>query len=93
MKDQRAEERRFWARVQARSLHSTQSLALEVLARLGFPISATALHRMTEGQIPLVNCSYHLNCLERDGLLEMVETQPRRGTIEKFYALRLTEDG
>jgi hypothetical protein len=91
--DQGTNERWSWEWVERRSFHPTQGLALEMLTRLGFPFSATAMHRMTEGQIPLVNCSYHLNCLLRDGLIEVADTQQRRGATEKFYGLRLAEGG
>ena len=70
-------------------LHPTQILILEALARLGMPVSATIMERVCDGQIPVANYAYHLGRLERLGLLELVDTKPRRGAVEKFFDLRL----
>lgn len=79
----------FWKEAVIRLLHPTQLLILEALARLEMPVSATIMERISDGQIPLANYAYHLIRLERLGLLELVDTQPRRGVQEKFFALRL----
>src|SRR5690242_4966125 len=38
-----------------------------------------------ELEAKLPNVSYHVRFLERLGLLELVDTQPRRGALEHFY--------
>lgn len=79
----------FWEEAVIRLLHPTQLLILEALARLGEPVSATVMERISDGQIPLVNWAYHLSRLEELGILELVESKPRRGVAEKFFGLRL----
>lgn len=90
MSDQETYER-FWGKAGVLLLHPTQILILEALARLGFPVSATAMERLSDGQIPLANYAYHLSRLAELGLVELVDTEQRRGALEKFYDLRLSE--
>lgn len=82
---------RLWGEAGALLLHPTQILILEALAHLGFPISATAMERISDGQIPLANYAYHLSRLATLGLVELVDTEQRRGALEKFYDLRPRE--
>jgi hypothetical protein len=69
-------------------LHPIQLLILEALARLGVPVSATIMEKISDGQIAKANCSYLLNCLADLGSLEIIETKQRRGALEKFFHLK-----
>lgn len=79
---------RFWREATVRLLHPTQLLILEAMAHLEFPISATAMERICDGQIPRANNTYHLTRLESLGLIELVGTEQRHGVQEKFFYLR-----
>lgn len=83
-----------YALIGERLLHTTQRLILETLAEEERPMSPNELHRVL-GE-PLGNVSYHVNLLAGLNyksrfidapLLEMVDTQPRRGAVEHFYRL------
>jgi DNA-binding transcriptional ArsR family regulator len=55
-----------------------------VLAALdGREASPTELSRQFD--VDLGNIAYHVKGLERDGLLRLVRTEPRRGALEHFY--------
>lgn len=84
---------RFWAEAATRMMHPVQLLVLETLSRIEMPVSAKVMEQVTDGQIPLANCSYHITRLASLGLLELVDTQPRRGVSEKFYDLRRNGGG
>ena len=68
-------------------MHPTQLLILEALGRLGTPVSATVMQKVSGGQVSTGRFTYHLQSLMELGLLEVVETKPRRGAREKFYDL------
>jgi DNA-binding transcriptional ArsR family regulator len=47
--------------------------------------SASELERRLDVQLALV--AYHMRTLHQAGLVELVETRPRRGSLESFYHL------
>jgi len=53
-----------------------------LLERLQHPASATQI--ATELNLPRQRINYHLRALERAGLVELVETRPRRGCTERI---------
>ena len=63
---------------------------------LAHPLRIDILRILTEGtasptqiatrlQAPLGNVSYHVRFLARVGLIELLETRPRRGAVEHYY--------
>lgn len=50
------------------------------------PISPNGFHRSHDW--PLGNVAYHLRALESAGVVEVVKTEPRRGAVEHYFALR-----
>jgi hypothetical protein len=56
-----------------------------VLAIGGKATSPTAL--ATDLGVPLGNIAYHVRCLAALGLLELIESRPRRGALEHIYEL------
>jgi DNA-binding transcriptional ArsR family regulator len=47
------------------------------------PLSPKELSDFTRQ--PLSNVGYHVRALSEHGAVELVETQPRRGSVEHFY--------
>lgn len=63
-------------------LHPTQVRILEALSRNR---AASPKQLTDEFGDKLGNVSYHVRILAGAGLLELVDTQPRRGAVEHFY--------
>jgi DNA-binding transcriptional ArsR family regulator len=75
-----------WEKVARATIHKTRVGVLDCLAiDRGRAISPNEL--AFELQEPLGNVSYHVKELARDGLIRLVETIPRRGALEHYYAL------
>lgn len=72
-----------WERVARASLHPTRVGILDCFQ--GKPLSPVMIaERIGE---PLGNVSYHVRALAKDGLIEEVDRQPRRGAVEHYYQL------
>jgi DNA-binding transcriptional ArsR family regulator len=76
-----------WERVARGFLHPLKLGILDALAADGGQVmSPVEFHR--ESGEPLGNVSYHFNGLFEAGLLELTDTQPRRGAVEHYYRLK-----
>jgi DNA-binding transcriptional ArsR family regulator len=56
---------------------------VEALHRIRGALSPKELSDFTRQ--PLSNVGYHVRALSEHGAVELVETQPRRGSVEHFY--------
>lgn len=73
-----------WERLARVRTHPTQVGILELLSMDdGRVLSPNEM--AFELQVELGSCSYHVTELEKAGLLELVDTQPRRGALEHYY--------
>jgi DNA-binding transcriptional ArsR family regulator len=83
-------------------IHQSMTAAAERLAReldgLSHPVRLRVVIAMEDGiasptnlasrlDIPIGTMSYHVRCLARLGLLELVSARPRRGALEHLYEL------
>ena len=59
-------------------------LRMQILTILGQRV-ASPVELATELDVPLNNLSYHVRTLLDLGCIELVGTEPRRGTLEHFY--------
>src|SRR5215207_7983088 len=59
-------------------------LRMRILTILGQRV-ASPVELATELDVPLNNLSYHVRTLLDLGCIELVRTEPRRGTLEHFY--------
>jgi DNA-binding transcriptional ArsR family regulator len=59
-------------------------LRMQILTILGQRV-ASPVELATELDVPLNNLSYHVRTLLDLGCIELVRTEPRRGTLEHFY--------
>lgn len=75
-----------WQMVARREVHPARVAILQELAGADGPMSpkqlAEVLPRQTLGRV-----SYHVRELAKTGLLELVDTKPRRGAVEHFYRI------
>ena len=75
-----------WERIARANTHELRISVLEVLALDGGrTLSPKDLE--TELQVPLPRVSYHVCELQKQGLVTLVDEQPRRAAIEHFYEL------
>jgi hypothetical protein len=81
------DERFPWDSHDSRVLHPLQVIILEALIRTGQPISPVDVTRMCDGEHALALLGYHTKALADRGVIEVVETEPVRGTIRHLYAL------
>lgn len=73
----------YWRRL---ALAATHPLQIEILDLLDEgPASPNQLSQRLRQ--PLGNVSYHVSKLRERQLVELVDTKPRRGAVEHFYAL------
>jgi DNA-binding transcriptional ArsR family regulator len=64
--------------------HKMRVDILTMLVDAGQPMSPTELSHSLG--VALNNLSYHVRVLADNGLLVLVNTRPRRGTLEHFYS-------
>jgi hypothetical protein len=82
-----------FAAIGRRLIHPTQQKILEHMIELDGKVSPNQLSR--ELDEPLGNVSYHVSVLAgrkkgrlaNQPLIKLVDTKPRRGALEHFYAL------
>jgi len=74
-----------WQRIAEAEMHPTRLNLLKVIHAAEGPCSPIQLSGTT-GE-PLGNVSYHVKKLVEGGLIELVNTEPRRGAVEHFYGM------
>lgn len=77
-----------WKAVALAKLHRTQKAILGYLTENQTGSPKEMSDALGE---PLGNVSYHVTVLQKDGLICLSSTEPRRGALEHFY--RLSEAG
>lgn len=73
-----------WQHVAERQIHPLRLACLRHIAENG-KSSPSNIHQDIGDK--LGNVSYHVRALVDAGLIELVETKPRRGAVEHFYSL------
>jgi predicted transcriptional regulator len=83
--------------LQAKEEQEVKTISLQTLKLMADPVRArlvglfsggpTTVQQLAEHmKVPLTRLYYHVHLLEEHGLLQVVDQQPRGGTMEKVYA-------
>jgi hypothetical protein len=75
----------FWNSLMGSLFHELQLLIIETIAWIDQPVSPVQLEKIFEGRYPLSNISYHTRRLQALGVIEVVEEEPVRGSVQHFY--------
>lgn len=76
-----------WDALVSRVLHPVQVAIVEALVWVGLPLAPSDLARMLGGDCNLQHTGYHVNALVDLEILELIDTEPVRGTTKHYYAL------
>jgi hypothetical protein len=74
-----------WGSLVSRALHPIQVAMLEASVRIGLPISPVDVFHMFDGEYALALVGYHAKALADRGVIEVVDTEPVRGTLRHLY--------
>jgi predicted ArsR family transcriptional regulator len=87
MSKQKRRRNAFWNALAGRVLHETQVRIIEAMCWIDQPMSATELVKVFFERPSLGDVAYHIRRLHDLGFLVHVETQQKRGRLEKRYCL------
>ena len=76
-----------WDMLVSRVLHPIQVVILESLVWIGVPLSPVDVANMCQGHYALALVGYHAKALADRGVIELIDTEPVRGTVRHLYAL------
>ena len=79
-----SQSRLDWSALTAHAISPTKLVVLEAIARIGQPVSAIQLEQVLDEAVTGSAISYHLKTLCKQGVLEIVEIRPIRGSGEKL---------
>jgi hypothetical protein len=80
-------ERFPWDALVSRVLHPAQVAIIEAALWIGLPLAPSDIARMLAGDFTLQHAGYHVKALVDLEILELVDTEPVRGTTKHYYAL------
>lgn len=73
-----------WTALTAHAVSPVKLIVIEAIAYIGEPVSAVQLEQVVDKEFTHSAISYHLKTLCDQGVLEVVEIRPTRGTGEKL---------
>jgi hypothetical protein len=73
-----------WGALVPHTISPVKLAVIEAMAWIGLPVSAVQLEQVLDEKVTNSAISYHLKTLCDQGVLEIVEVRPIRGTGEKL---------